>query len=149
MQSFTRDQLIDVVEMILTAAVDAIERGMPITITAAERIRLADGPDGIGPLSRYEDHLLDSIADVLCGIYARLNSDSIDDSLAAAGNFREAVALWVATAWSDFGEYVRRRLHELDDTGPFWHAYIGYPDCRKHATFFVENYFAAYLENSD
>jgi hypothetical protein len=149
MTTFTRDQLIDMVEMVLSAAVDTIENDMPIVLDVYKRRRIVGATGSVTRLTRYEEHLLDGADALLCHIYARFNDDSIDDGLVAAGNFREAVMFWVATAWSDDGAYVTRRLQELDAIGPFWHAYIGYPDCRKHATFFVENCFTEYLENSD
>lgn len=148
---FTREQLILVVEAILTSVVDTIQCGMPTQISWEAR-KANYGPIGAAREGlRHERAIIEVAGQTLATLYARLTDDSMSiyDALVCAGNFHDAIGQWAKNAWQDKGERVAKRVKQLESTGD-WNisdAYINYPDCRKHAEFFVDDMFEDYLSD--
>lgn len=138
---FSRDQLIFVVESILTAAFDRIESGLPTCITWEDRVDYVDGDEKRAMTLTSQDHtVLDTAGMALAILYAQTTGDGLGtyDALSAAKNFHLACQQCVEECWKDKGVNVEKRQKEM--VGRTYSEIIPFhPDIRQHAVAFVDN----------
>lgn len=141
-RKFSKDQLIFVVQVMLEAALDRIQNGLPDSISWKERMELVEGGDPMS-LCGWERGALETGGMGLAVLYAQLTNDGlgIGDALSSAGDFEGACQKLVNGSWKNQGAEIRKIFAKNRDAevkksipqlyGDLW------PDTLKHAEAFV------------
>lgn len=138
---FTREQLVFVVESILTGAMDTLQGVLPTA-----------GSESYTPEWRRAVYLacgsvITSTGGSLSIFAAKLlNEGARVDALDAAGDFSGRVYRLVEESWKDDGQAVRNKVKELNGNYNVKDVFPNYPDCRVLAEEFVGKLFGDYLK---
>lgn len=149
---FDREQLIFITEAILCGAMNAVDDGLPDSLSWGQRLVITNNHPG---LSGIEIGSLQSAGMSLGVLYAQLTGDGlgIHDALQCAGDFFHVCENLMDKAWAGEGEPIRKRFAKLKKGGEsvseIYNEVLGkdtYPDTRKHAETFVATCFGDYLK---
>ena len=143
---FDREQLIFVVESILTGAVDMVEGMLPTSISW-EELQLVEHEE-TADLSEYQRGAIASAGMSLSIFAAQLLNDGIgsSDALVAAGDFGTRMENFVRASWQDEGQPVFDKINKSNGNYNVKDVLPGYPDCRVLAEEFVGKIFSDYLK---
>jgi len=131
MRSFTKEQLVFVVDAILIGALNRIEVNLPSEIQFAR----TDLVEDIQTLSHGEEAVLQAAGMALAVLDYRLTGDAcgVEDALVCAGDFRDKCETLMRIAWENGGTKYKGSDEALSKLySPF------YPDTKVCAEDFVE-----------